>query len=255
MNTPYNPPIGLHQVFHLAEIREENYHARTFVFKEALACQPGQFVMAWLPGIGEKPFSIAGSDPLTLMIVDVGPVSHALHQLQASQRVWIRGQLGQGYQLLGKNALLVGGGYGVAPLLYLARTALKQGLNVEACIGARTGTDVLLTAQFEHSGVRVRITTEDGSLGSRGLVTQAVDEAFRQNRPDALYACGPTRMLEALEKQCQQDGIPCQLSWEAHMRCGMGLCGSCELPAGEGESRQAHGPGWLTCLDGPVSFS
>lgn len=255
MNTPFNPPNGLHQVFHLAEIRNENYHARTFIFKEALACQPGQFVMAWLPGIGEKPFSIAGSDPLTLMIVDVGLVSNAIHQLQPGARLWVRGPLGQGYQLRGKRALLVGGGYGVAPLLYLAHNALKNGMHVDACIGARTGTDVLLATQFEQAGARVRITTEDGSTGTRGLVTLAVNAAIAQARPDALYACGPTRMLEALEKLCEQAGIPCQLSWEAHMRCGMGLCGSCELPAGEGEARKAHGPGWLTCLDGPVSFS
>ena len=255
MNTPFNPPNGLHQVFHLAESRRENYRAQTFIFHESLACQPGQFVMAWLPGIGEKPFSIAGSHPLTLMVVDVGPVSGALHQLTPGDRLWVRGPLGQGYQLRGSRALLAGGGYGVAPLLYLAQTALARGMTVEACIGARTATDVLLADRFEQAGVRVRITTEDGSLGTRGLVTQAVNESIAQQRPEALYACGPTRMLEALERQCQQAEIPCQLSWEAHMRCGLGLCGSCELPTGEGEAREGHGPGWLTCLDGPVSFS
>ena len=252
---PYNPPTGLHQVFHLAEIRSENYRSKTFIFKEALACQPGQFVMAWLPGIGEKPFSIAASDPLTLMIVSVGPVSEAIHHMVPGERMWIRGPLGQGYHLQGDKALLVGGGYGVAPLLYLARTARLQNMAVEICIGARTAADVLLVPAFEQIGAQVNITTEDGSLGQQGLVTSAVSEAVHLRRPDALYACGPGRMLEALETLCLDASLPCQLSWEAHMRCGIGLCGSCELPAGEGAARKAHGPGWLTCMDGPVSHS
>ncbi len=251
-STPFNPPNGLHQVFHLAKILRENYRAQTFIFEEDLICQPGQFVMAWLPGIGEKPFSIAGSSPLTLMVVDVGPVSHALNELNPGDRVWIRGPLGQGYQLSGSRALLVGGGYGVAPLFYLAKTALQQNRQVEACIGARTAADVLLASDFEQLGIALHISTEDGSLGETGLVTQITADAIAHRRPDALYACGPTRMLEALEAQCQQVSLPCQLSWEAHMRCGIGLCGSCELPSGQGK---AHGPGWLTCLDGPVSRS
>ena len=211
--------------------------------------------MAWLPGIGEKPFSIAGSDPLTLMIVAVGAVSEAFHNLQPGARVWIRGPLGQGYQLRGKRALLVGGGYGVAPLLYLARTACANGLQVETCIGARTASDVLLTSEFEQLGVPVTVTTEDGSRGLTALVTSATSAAIELRRPDALYACGPVRMLQALEQQCQSSDLPCQLSWEAHMRCGVGLCGSCELPTSQGNEQIAHGPGWLTCLDGPVSHS
>ncbi len=236
-----------HRALRLTEVRVENYRTRSFVFEDGLACQPGQFVMAWLPGVGEKPFSIAASNPLTLMVVAVGPVSEAFHQLQVGQRVWVRGPLGQGFRLKGRRALLAGGGYGVAPLLFLAQQARQQGMDVDVCIGARTAADVLLTEAFERLGVGVHVTTEDGSLGQTGLVTAATGKLIETLRPDALYACGPVRMLEALEKQARQAGVDCQLSWEAHMRCGMGLCGSCEMPVSEGRL-----PGWLACLDGPV---
>jgi dihydroorotate dehydrogenase electron transfer subunit len=250
MNEKFSLPgemVGAHRALRLAEVRTENYRTRSFIFEEGLSCQPGQFVMAWLPGVGEKPFSIAAATPLMLMVVAVGPVSEALHQLQAGQRLWVRGPLGQGFRLKGRRALLVGGGYGVAPLLFLARQARQQAMEVDVCIGARTAADVLLTEEFEQLGVRVHVTTEDGSLGQAGLVTAATGKLIETQRPDGLYACGPVRMLEALEKQARQMGVDSQLSWEAHMRCGMGLCGSCELPGSEERS-----PGWLACLDGPV---
>ncbi len=239
--------VGAHRALRLTEVRVENYRTRRFVFDGSMICHPGQFVMAWLPGIGEKPFSIAESDPLTLIVVSVGPVSDALHRLQPGERVWVRGPLGQGFRLRGKRALLAGGGYGVAPLLFLARQAQQQGVEVEVCIGARTAADVLLMEDFKRVGAQVYVATEDGSQGMLGLVTAATQERIDALRPDGLYACGPARMLEALEQQARQTGLDCQLSWEAHMRCGMGLCGSCEMPGGEERSL-----GWLACLDGPV---
>jgi dihydroorotate dehydrogenase electron transfer subunit len=237
----------LHRPFTIASIRTENDRAKTLVFHAGLPAQPGQFVMVWLPGVDEKPFSIAAPEPLTLTVVAVGPFSQALHRLAVGDRIWIRGPLGQGYQLAGKHLLLVGGGYGVAPLLFLARTALAAGCTVQVCIGARTAADVLLVDDLQRVGASTHITTEDGSLGTAGLVTIATQAAINSHRPDTVYACGPVKMLEAIDRQCEVCNLPRQLSWEAHMRCGIGLCGSCELPS--------SGSGWLTCLDGPVSFS
>lgn len=242
----------LHTVFRIKEITSENYRTKTFVLDAPLPdALPGQFVMAWLPEVGEKPFSIAGADPLKLTVVAVGPFSEALHALQPGDRVWIRGPLGNGYQLSGRRHLLVGGGYGAAPLLYLAETALARGDTVHVCLGARSAQDILLAEAFEKAGATVAITTDDGSLGQQGLVTQAVGDALDMFAPDTLYACGPVPMLTALAAQSRDAGVPCQLSWEALMRCGIGLCGSCELPA---EAGQAAGvtSGWLTCKDGPV---
>jgi dihydroorotate dehydrogenase electron transfer subunit len=255
----------MHQTFTITEIRTENYRTKTFIFDRALPdAQPGQYVMAWLPDVGEKPFSIAGAEPLTLMVVAVGPLSEALHRLHVGDRVWVRGPLGQGFALRGRRHLLVGGGYGVAPLLFLAWTAIAAGHTVEVCIGARTARDVLLAEAFISTASTVfnglvkvkpvealRITTEDGTLGERGLVTQTVEAAIAARRPDCVYACGPVPMLIALARQCREHNLPHQFSWEAHLRCGMGICGSCELDA---QTRQAaHIPaGWLVCRDGPV---
>ncbi len=253
----------MHQTFTITEIRTENYRTKTFIFDRALPeAQPGQYVMAWLPDVGEKPFSIAGDDPLALMVVAVGPFSEALHRLSVGDRVWVRGPLGQGFALRGQHHLLVGGGYGVAPLLFLARTSLAAGHTVEVCIGARTAEDVLLAEAFEKEAVSdqrsavspaivVHIATNDGSMGVRGLVTQTVEAAIAARRPDCVYACGPAPMLTALARLCQQHGLPHQFSWEAHLRCGLGICGSCELDA---QTRQAANipAGWLVCKDGPV---
>ncbi len=232
----------MHETFTVTGIRVENRRTRTLVFDRGLPAQPGQFVMAWLPGVGEKPFSIAADDPLALTIVAVGPFSEAAHRLRTGDRLWVRGPLGRGFTLAGGPLLLVGGGYGVAPLLFLARRALAEKRSVEVCIGARTAEEVLLAGAFAAAGAKVRVTTEDGTLGSRGLVTAAVKRAIARRRPGCVYACGPTPMLEAIGVQCAHHGLPHQLSWEAHMRCGMGLCGSCEC----------HRPGWLACIDGPV---
>lgn len=236
----------------IVKVIQENYRTRSFFLEDALpSAAPGQYVMAWLPGIGEKPFSVAGNFPLKITVVTVGPVSSALYALQPGERIWIRGPLGCGYRPSGRRHLLVGGGYGAAPLLFLAQNLLAEGGEVQVCLGARSQQDLLLADQFERLGCRVSLTTDDGSMGRKGLVTEAVLSAIADAAPDALYACGPVPMLTAVAQLCTRRGLHCQLSWEAIIRCGMGLCGSCELDADI--SRLCGMPeGWLTCKDGPV---
>lgn len=236
----------LHHPFKIVDIRQENAANKTLVLDGALNAEPGQFVMAWLPGMQDKPFSLAQANPLSLTIAAVGPLSRAIHQLQPGDRLWVRGPLGRGFRLTGApgdHLLLIGGGYGVAPLRYLAQTALARGCRVSVIIGARRQADLLLAADFEALGAAVWLTTEDGSAGIRGLVTDAISPvlAAEWGRPAAVYSCGPTGMLRAVAARCAAESIPVQVSWEAHMRCGIGLCGSCEV-----------GDGWLACLDGPV---
>jgi dihydroorotate dehydrogenase electron transfer subunit len=258
MKPSYEPtepyPSTLHRPYFITGFRQENYRTRTFTFDQDMPCQPGQFLMAWLPQVDEKPFSIAGAHPLRLTIVAVGPFSEAIHRLQVGDKLWVRGPLGHGFQLEGKHALLAGGGYGVAPLLFLAHSARERGMKVEVCIGARKAEDVLLVEQFEAAGVKVHIATEDGSLGQPGLVTLATGQALQRGGVDCVYACGPTRMLEAIDQQCAQFGVARQLSWEAHMRCGMGLCGSCEQPLPGAAPGDHRGTGFVVCQDGPVEI-
>lgn len=240
--------LPLPQDFRISAIKTENVYTKTFTLDGALEAAPGQFVMAWLPGHEDKPFSLANAKPISLTIAAVGPLSQALHRLKVGDRIWVRGPLGQGYRLPANSEtqphlLLIGGGYGVAPLLFLAKTALSRAYHVSMIIGARRKPDLLLVDDFKAIEAALWLTTEDGSAGVEGLVTDAIPRvlAAEPARPSAVFTCGPTGMLRAVAAVCEAEDIPVQVAWEAHMRCGIGLCGSCEV-----------GAGWLTCLDGPV---
>lgn len=234
-------PGGLPRPLRLQAVREENHRTRTYVFDASIEAAPGQFAMLWLPGLDEKPFSILDTDPLSFTIAAVGPFTRALHRMAPGERVWLRGPFGRPFRPGGRDHLLVGGGYGVAPLLLLARRALARGERVRTVIGARTASELLLVEATRSLGVDVRVTTDDGSAGVQGRVTAAVAPLLAgEDAPDGLYACGPHPMLEALRGLAADRGLPAQLSWEAYMRCGVGICGSCEHE------------GMLLCADGPV---
>ncbi|HEY9122383.1 MAG TPA: hypothetical protein VIM80_05245 [Brevefilum sp.] len=243
---------GLFTAFRVKSVRIENEMTSTLIFDAPMAgVQPGQYVMAWLPEIGEKPFSISGDEPLALTIADVGKVSHALTQLEEGDRVWVRGPLGRGFTLDSELYLLIGGGYGAAPLGFLAQRARKQGHDVKVALGARTESDLLMCELFEAIGCQVFRATEDGSAGIKGLVTDALTDICSDWQPVGIYACGPMGMLMAVADFAREGGLPAQLSFEALIRCGIGLCGSCELP----ESvclELGISPGFLVCHDGPV---
>jgi dihydroorotate dehydrogenase electron transfer subunit len=231
-------------------VEQENYRTKTLVLDGRLPATPGQFVMAWLPRFDEKPFSLVCADPVTLMVTAVGPFSRLLHDLVPGQKLWIRGPFGQGYARpeAQRRLALVGGGYGVAPLLWLARTALAGDVEqISVIIGARTADDLLYAARFQalaaespHGRLQVEVTTEDGSQGVRGRVTDVLEPILAAGGAEGIYACGPHAMLDALARLGSRYGIPGQLSWEAYMRCGIGICGACE-----------HA-GQVLCLDGPV---
>ena len=240
------------RTFRVVHIQSENKATKSLIFDQPLInAEPGQFVMLWLPGVGEKPFSILNNDPFSVAVTSVGLFSSALIELDIASRVWARGPLGQGFKLEGHRHLLVGGGYGAAPLLFLAKQARSRNDVVKVCLGARSAGDLMMIDAFKGLGCEVFVSTNDGSYGEAGLVTNVVDQILRNSKMDALYACGPVPMLSALSEICRNKKIPAQLSWEANMRCGIGLCGSCEL---DDETRKSAGipVGWLTCKDGPV---
>jgi dihydroorotate dehydrogenase electron transfer subunit len=206
-----------------------------------LQAEPGQFMMLWRPGVDEKPFSLVDVDPVTLAIVRVGPFTERMQSVQPGDRLYLRGPLGHGFSLVGQRPLLVAGGCGSAPLAYLSRRLRELGRPVSVALGARCASELLLQQRFHSQGVTVLACTEDGSCGERGLVTEAAGRALESGRYDRVYACGPSPMLERVEELCRIHGVPGELSWEAYMRCGIGVCGSCD-----------RGTGLLVCKDGPV---
>ncbi len=236
----------IHQAARITDIVEENYRVKTFTLDLALpGAQPGQFAMVWLPNVNERPLSLLDANPVRFTVARVGEFTHALHGLRVGQRLWVRGPLGHGFTPRGRRWLLVGGGYGVAPLHFLARAALTSAVPVSVVIGARTAADLLFADRFAALGAPVITTTDDGSAGLAGFVTAGVEQllAAAAPRPDQLYACGPGPMLAALERLATQQQLAAQLSWENKMRCGIGICGTCEKE------------GWLVCREGPVRLN
>jgi dihydroorotate dehydrogenase electron transfer subunit len=224
----------------IAKVIKENANVKTFILEASLEAEPGQFVMIWLPRVNEKPFSLVDADPLTLTVARVGPFTSKLHELGTGDRLWFRGPLGRGFELAGENLLLVGGGYGVAPLAFLAKRAREAGCEVTAIIGAQRRDDLIFESRFAELGCRVVAATEDGSAGVQGLATHVADDLLSRGGFDAVYACGPEAMLDRLTEICIGRCIPCQLSREGYMRCGIGVCGSCQRG------------GVLVCREGPV---
>ncbi|MDE3088163.1 MAG: dihydroorotate dehydrogenase electron transfer subunit, partial [Chloroflexota bacterium] len=172
-------------------------------------------------------------------VAAVGPFSRALHTMNVGDQVGWRGPFGRGFDLSGAGqALLIGGGYGVAALLFAARELRKKNAGVTVAIGGRTAQDLIFEERLHALGVRVEIATEDGSRGARGLVTAAAPEAL--TRAERILACGPEAMLVAVMRLALAKSIPAQLSVERYMKCGFGICGQCTLS------------GKLVCVDGPV---
>ncbi len=239
---------SLPQRARILSIASENATACTFVTDQRMEADPGQFVMAWLPGVDEKPFSLVRADPVTLTIARVGPFTSAVHALEPGDSLWLRGPLGHPFRLPPSlpahpvPILLVAGGYGAAPLYFLAERAIAANLRVTVVSGAKTAGSVLFADRFRALGARVVVTTEDGSLGSQGLATDAIPALLDEAGWQCICACGPELMLEAVERLARDHNLPAQLSYERYMRCGFGVCGSC-----------AQG-GWLTCHDGPVRY-
>jgi dihydroorotate dehydrogenase electron transfer subunit len=223
----------------ISEIIEETRTVKTFILDDKIDAQPGQFVMLWLPGLDEKPISIAVPDPLTMTVAKVGPFSEALHQCKVGDVLGWRGPFGHPFRLNpDRPVLLVGGGYGAAPLYFLAAQCWASGVATTVALGARRADDLIFVERFRRLGVKLLLATEDGSLGVKGYVTAALSETLAE-RP-AIYACGPEGMLVALHQLCHEHGLPGQLSVERYMKCGFGVCGQCALDD------------ILVCSDGPV---
>ncbi|GAB4506422.1 MAG: dihydroorotate dehydrogenase electron transfer subunit [Anaerolineales bacterium] len=232
--------LDLPTAFRIRDIRDESPTVRTFTLDGAVQAEPGQFVMVWLPRVNEKPFSLVDDAPITLTIARVGPFTEAAHRLRVGDRLWLRGPYGRGFDRLARPAVLVAGGYGAAPLAFLARRLRAEGVEVAVALGAKRACDLVLAERFRDAGCSVHPATEDGSLGHRGLATDVAARLLDANPDAALYACGPEAMLQRLAHLCRERGVPGQFSMERMMKCGLGVCGSCDH----------HG--LLVCRDGPV---
>ncbi|MFH0971513.1 MAG: dihydroorotate dehydrogenase electron transfer subunit [Candidatus Micrarchaeota archaeon] len=239
----YSFPIKIPQPFTISKIETENYRVKTFTFKESLPALPGQFVMVWLPGVDEKPLGVSSERPLSISFANVGRFSDALSKLEAGDKVGISGPFGAHFELRGKSILLVAGGYGVVPLHFLAQEARKEKIKTTAIIGAKTAKDVLFENKLAHAGSSVSISTDDGSKGFKGNAVQLAEQLISKNKFDAIYSCGPEKMMFHLAKLAERHKIPCYVSADRYMKCAVGVCGACTIG------------GYMSCRDGPVMDS
>ena len=205
---------------------------------------PGQFVNLELPGkILRRPISVCGWDggSLTLLVKEAGAGTRELVRLPEGTKLDTLTGLGNGFDVSAapEGAVLVGGGIGIAPLYGLAKRMLEAGRKPAAVLGFRSGEDAFYLEEFAALGLELRPASEDGSLGTKGFVTDAL-----KNLPDCRYvlACGPAPMLRAVCALPQIAGG--QFSFEARMACGFGACVGCTIETGNGLRR--------VCKDGPV---
>ncbi len=205
---------------------------------------PGQFVNLELPGkFLRRPISVCDwtETSLTLLVKEVGAGTRELVRLPAGTRLDVLTGLGNGFGIgaAPEGAVLVGGGIGSAPLYGLAKRMLAAGRSVQVVLGFRSKEDAFYLEEFAALGLEVRAATEDGSLGTKGFVTDVLN-----GLPDCRYvlACGPTPMLRAVHALPQITGG--QFSFEARMACGFGACVGCTIETRNGLRR--------VCKDGPV---
>jgi len=232
---------------------------RTYTFEGSLGAKPGQFVMTWLPGIDENPMSVAYDDGAVTKITffAVGDMSEALAEKQVGDLVGLRGPFGTHYEWKpGQHIVLVAGGYGAAPMYFIAESTVAHGCTLEVIVGARSKEHLLYIEEFEKlPHVSLHIATDDGSEGFKGYNTQVLEKLLescpvnKEHRSDPncfpvdqVFGCGPEMMLKRISEIAAKHEVPCQLSMARYMKCGFGLCGNCVMDP----------LGIRMCTEGPV---
>ena len=208
---------------------------------------PGQFVNIELPGrFLRRPISVCNwteEGALMLLVKVVGDGTRQLVRCVPGTELDVLSGLGNGFDLTqaGQRPILLGGGIGIAPLYGLALRMLDAGCTPTVGLGFRSQADAFYLQEFAALGCRLLVATEDGSLGTRGFVT---DIARNVPECDYVFCCGPTAMLKAIHALPQF--ISGQFSFEARMGCGFGACVGCSVPTVHGTKR--------VCKDGPILF-
>jgi dihydroorotate dehydrogenase electron transfer subunit len=225
--------------------------------------EPGHFVAVAVGGentsmILRRAFALCGATPsekfagtVQFVVAEHGPGTRWLVRRRAGETLDIVGPLGTPFPLPSgpAPAVLVGGGYGTAPLLPLAQALLDQGSAVEIVLGAATAGRLYGELAAKRLVGRVAVATDDGSAGQKGLVTDLLPAAIERVRAEVVYACGPMPMLQAVGSIAQKHAIRAQVAVEESMACGIGVCMTCVLPVrgADGKSRFVR-----SCVEGPV---
>jgi len=236
----------------IVSVKDETPTIKSFTFHDRIAAKasPGQFVMIWIPRVDEVPMSLSKIDSkksvIAITVEKVGEATSKLHRMKVGDVVGIRGPFGNGYTLTkARNAIIVGGGTGLASLAPLTEEIAKQkGRKITFLLGAKTYRELLFLDKMKtvlsKMNHRIVVTTEDGSYGIKGLITESAERLLAKEKFDMVYACGPEQMMHKMFLLTERFKVPFQASLERLMRCAIGLCGTCVI----GKFR--------VCRDGPV---
>jgi dihydroorotate dehydrogenase electron transfer subunit len=248
----------------IATARVGAYHHLTFVAPGvAERAQPGQFVALAVGGetsahLLRRAFSIHQARPggpcggtVEVVVAARGPGTRWLTGLRAHHEVNIIGPLGRGFPLPADPAacVLVGGGYGSAPLFWLAAALRERGCHVEMVLGAATRDQLFGAADARRVADGVTVTTDDGSMGVKGWVSVVLPDVIARSGAEVVYGCGPMAMLRSVTDIATAQGAIAQVAVEESMACGIGVCMTCVLPVKgkDGLTRMAR-----SCVEGPV---
>ncbi|MEM2098156.1 MAG: dihydroorotate dehydrogenase electron transfer subunit [Candidatus Bathyarchaeia archaeon] len=230
----------------ITNVKTVSQTVKVFTFKDKLCARakPGQFLMLWVPRVDEIPLSILSAEEgaVQVAVKAIGGATCELHELGIGDIIGVRGPFGTCFTENYGRILLVGGGTGVAPLLFLAKKLVSKAEHISFVVGAKTKNELLFlnelnTVCTQQSAIAV---TEDGSYGVRCLATAPVEELLAKSKYDMIYTCGPELMVRKVFELAEQHSVAIEASLERIMRCGIGLCGSCVI----GKYR--------VCKDGPV---
>ncbi len=230
----------------IINIKTESPTVKTYTIKDTLCAKanPGQFLMLWIPGVDEIPLSIlnAGNGKVQFAVKAVGDATRHLHNMHIGELVGIRGPFGNSFTESRGRVLLVGGGTGTAPLLFLAKRLAAKTDYIRIVIGAKSKNELLFLNDLicvckEQSLIA---TTDDGSYGLKCFATEPLENLVDKEKFNMVYTCGPELMMRKVFDLAEKRKIALEASLERLMRCGIGLCGSCMI----GKYR--------VCRDGPV---
>lgn len=244
------------RIIRFEQLTEENVRLTLQSDEIASVAKAGQFVMI-RTAMGKdpllrRPFSIhqtSSNGTIQILFKVTGRGTSLLAHAKVGEELSVFGPLGHGFDIRpDKPACLIGGGMGIAPMLFLAKSICQQKKGVTEDIilfGGRNKSEVEpLAGDFEQFGMRLQTATDDGSYGQKGFVTELVKDLDLPAN-SVVYACGPEAMMKALNEFCEIKGLECQVSVESVMACGMGACLGCNIPAKSGE--YVH-----VCFEGPV---
>lgn len=248
----------------------EHFHSLTIVAPEiGASIHPGQFVNVACgesrANILRRPFSVyrvhkrGGWASTIELVFDIrGPGSKYLSELRGHSTVDLLGPLGRGFQLPKRRAhcLLVGGGIGATPLFFLADELRNAGHRVDVILGARNVGLLLNPIEVRRLSSVSVTTTEDGSTGEKGRVTDVLSDTIERCGTEIIYTCGPHPMLAAVSKIAVEHKVPVQVAVEELMGCGYGVCMTCVIPLRRKKRKDAVGEDGVvyarSCTEGPV---